>query len=265
MNSKSEVLKIFQQRMELNLSKRTVEQYSYYVALFLDWSSNVPMRVTNDDFLEYNIFIRERSESFRHGSINAIKKYFELVLRKRVKNFADIRPAKVFKKPNYIPHEYFLECFSKVKNTKHRLIFILGYGLGLRSNETRSIKVQDVELDQYRIKINGKGKKQRHSYFDDYIYSTLISYFNEYKPTNYLIEGQNGKYSQTSIGNLMKHYFKGYTYHNLRHSFAQTILRNSGNLKLTADALGHNTTKTTEKFYVYGEVEKVMNYAPSFC
>ena len=264
MKTISVVLEEVEQLLKMKYSGVTPQNYLLHIKRFLEFSNNVPTRVNNEDILNYNLSIVNKSESYRNVAINAIKAYFQLYLRKKVKGFSSIRPPKSFKKPNYIPHDYFIKCFEKVDNTKHRLLFLFGYQLGLRSNETRSIKVSDIELDEYRIKINGKGSKQRYVFINDYLYTIIVLYFEEYNPVNYFFEGQNGKYSQTSISNLMARYLKGYTYHNLRHTFAQTVLSNSGNLKLTADALGHSTTKTTEKFYVIGEAEKVSEYAPQF-
>ena len=87
MKTKSVVLKEFIQLMALNKSKNTINNYCYYVSDFLDFSDNVPERVTNEDFLNYNIHLVKIgvSDSTRNVAINAVKLFFSLYLKKKVK------------------------------------------------------------------------------------------------------------------------------------------------------------------------------------
>ena len=111
------------------------------------------------------------------------------------------------------------------------------------------------------ITIRGaKGKKDRITLPSKNVLVLLRNYYKEYKPRNYLFEGQKGgKYSTTSVANILKHaarktgISKNVMPHMLRHSFATHLLEQGTDLRYIQELLGHNSTKTTE---IYTHVSK---------
>jgi site-specific recombinase XerD len=95
---------------------------------------------------------------------------------------------------------------------------------------------------------NGKGKKDRIVPLSPNILELLRNYFKEYKPKEYLFNGQNSlKYSSTSCNQIVKKYLGNkYHFHLLRHSCFTSLLECGTDLRIIQNLAGHSSSKTTE-------------------
>lgn len=254
MNSKSVVLEKVEQLLKQSFNGTTPKDYLFYISNFLDFSKNVPQRVNNEDFFDYNLYLsnNDYSYEYRNCAINAIKAYFRLYLRKSVKDFACIRPPKQLKLPKDIPHDILVDKINNIKSSKSKLIMALGYGSGLRSNEVISIKLEDLNLGRKEILIHGKGNKERKVPISSNTCDLILEYIHEWNPKEYLFYGKandgnfKSKYSSSSILKLVKkHIGKEYTFHQLRHSFASNMLRRGFGIDRVSSLLGHSKLETT--------------------
>ena len=251
MNSKSVVLHKFRQLLEVKYSGTTPVNYLYHVSLFLEYSGNVPQRVNNEDILNYNISIRDKSNSYRNVAINAIRAYFKLYLRKNLKGFASIRPPKEKKKPKVYDCIEMASKIDEIKNTKHKAILALPLCCWLRKGELLNLKISDINgsLRQIHIK-QSKGCKDRIVPVSKKTLDILRDYFKEYRPKEYLFEGQNGgKYSPTSVDKVTKKYlYPDMRFHAIRASGATYAVANGTDIKTVSELLGHSKIQTTEHY-----------------
>ena len=95
---------------------------------------------------------------------------------------------------------------------------------------------------------NGKGKKDRIVPLSETLLFLLREYFKEYRPTEYLFNGQNSlQYSSGSCNQIVKKYLgKDYHFHLLRHSCFTHLLENGTDLRIIQKLAGHSSSKTTE-------------------
>lgn len=201
------------------------------------------------------------SASQQNQRINAIKFYYEKVLGKEKIYFKIERPKRSNTLPNVLSTIEIRLIIDHAKNIKHKCIIALLYSAGLRRSELINLKLTDILSGQMQIKIrNSKGNKDRYVGLSKHLLQLLRQYFLEYKPKEWLIEGQKGgKYSGESILKIVKASAKKagiarkVTPHMLRHSFATHHLESGTNLRYIQEFLGHSSSKTTE---VYTHVAK---------
>ena len=195
------------------------------------------------------------SENLIHSRINAIKFYFEQVLRRDKMFFENIpRPQKKSILPKVISKKDVSKIFSKVDNFKHQVMLKLCYGMGLRVSEIVNLKITDIDSERMLVHIeNAKGKKDRYVTLPTSILDDLRRYYKTYQPKTYLFEGQfGGQYSIRSAQVVFKNAMqkakinKSVGIHGLRHSYATHLLESGTDMYFIMKLLGHKDIKTTE-------------------
>lgn len=130
------------------------------------------------------------------------------------------------------------------------------YAAGLRASEIVNLKLTDIDSERMVINIRGaKGKKDRMVMLSAALLIIFRHYWLQYKPKDFLFEGQRGgQYSKRSINlfiaaaKLRAGIKKGGSTHALRHSFATHLLEGGTDLRLIQELLGHNDIKTTLRY-----------------
>ena len=99
---------------------------------------------------------------------------------------------------------------------------------------------------------NGKGKKDRYTILPESILAQLRDYYTEYKPSEFLFEGQyGGQYSIRSAQQVFKTAMnkarikKRIGVHSLRHSYATHLIEQGTDIRFVQELLGHKDIKTT--------------------
>jgi site-specific recombinase XerD len=238
-------------------SKNTQRTYYYEFAQLLYFLGDGDVNAMDTGRIKsYLLYCAEESkmtESQIQSRINAVKFYFERVL-KREKIFVDIpRPKTPSQLPKHISQRDIRKLFDAVENEKHALMLKMCYGMGLRVSEIVNLKVSDIDSGNMQALIQrGKGKKDRYVNLPESVLSDLRSYYREYHPGKYLFEGQGGgKYSIRSVQHVFKTAMekakinKDIGIHSLRHSYATHLLENGTDISYIQQLLGHNDIKTT--------------------
>ena len=244
--------------IEKRFRHSTVDSYTHMFRKFLKTQYPRPMHlITLDVIRDYHIglIVKQKiSLSHQNQSINAIKFYMEQLLGLERSTITIDRPRKTNRLPSVLKQEEVFDLINAPKNLKHRTIFTLIYSSGLRISEAINLKVADIDSDNMRIRIRyGKGQKDRISILSPMMLDLLRIYYKNYKPKEYLFEGQKAAhYTQASIRAVFKRAKKAKritspaTVYTLRHSFATHLLENGTNLRYIQQLLGHSSIKTTE-------------------
>ena len=249
----------------LRYSKNTLHTYVSMFEEFINYYAEKDLlSIDENDIRDFLTHLVERgvSYSYQNQSINAIKFYYEIVLGLPNRYYHIDRPRKQERLPLVLSVEEVQQLISLTTNIKHKAILMCIYSAGLRMSELLNLKLTDILSDRKLILVrNGKGKKDRTTLLGTKTLEILRVYYLEYKPEEYLFEGQKGgKYSATSVQRVFKKALslakirKPATVHTLRHSFATHLLEKGTNLRYIQTLLGHSSPKTTE---IYTRVSTV--------
>ncbi len=203
---------------------------------------------------QYHLVIRGYSRSTQNQHINAIKYYYEHVLKRPREIYYIERPRKDRKLPEILSKNDVYNIISATENIKHKAALALLYACGLRIGELINLKLIDIDSKRMCIKIsNAKGAKDRIVPLPINVLNLLRRYYKVYLPKTYLFNGiDGGKYTAISVRNVLKRSTrhaglrKNVTPHMLRHSYATHMLENGTDIRYIQAILGHNSIKTTE-------------------
>tara|TARA_R110001599_G_scaffold273408_2_gene474658 strand:- start:47 stop:1174 length:1128 start_codon:yes stop_codon:yes gene_type:complete len=235
----------------------TLRTYVSFFEMFINHYKDKELSAINESdiraFLQ-KLVHRNVSNSYLNQCINAIKFYYEVVLGMPNRFYEIERPRKESKLPTVISKEEVLSIIGSTNNIKHKCIIKLLYSSGLRRSELLNLKLADVDSKRMLIRVQGsKGNKDRHTLLSQTVLEDLRIYFREWKPCEYLFEGQRGgRYSAQSVLKIVKEAAikakikQSVTPHVLRHSFATHLLESGVDLRQIQVLLGHGSSKTTE-------------------
>lgn len=241
-----------------NYSENTIRTYRSMLGEFLNYYGKLdPLKITDEQIREYLLYLiehRKISMSYQNQSINAIKFYYEQVLGRPVKTYYIQRPKKEKILPNVLSEQEVLLILNSIDNLKHKAILSLIYSAGLRRGELINMKINDIDSKRmYVIIRQGKGRKDRYSILSEKVLELLRRYVKQYKPVEWLFEGQfGGQYGTSSIQHILKDAVarskirKKVTVHTLRHCFATHLLEHGVDIRYIQELLGHQSSKTTE-------------------
>lgn len=211
-----------------------------------------PKEIPTDIIKTY--ILQTQTRNTRKHRLSALKAFYRLSVNMPVKLDKIEYPRSERKLPQVIDISEIAKIIAVCSNIKHRSIIYLLYGSGLRISEVINLKPEHIDSKRNVIKIlAGKGKKDRQVNLPIKTLHLLRQYFIQYKPKEYLFNGQNNpKYSERSINEFLKTYaiqagVKTHIHaHLLRHCYATHSLENGTDISIIQNILGHSSPKTTQ-------------------
>ena len=157
--------------------------------------------------------------------------------------------------------------FHEKTKVRDLALMTLLLGTGIRVSECVGLDLNDVDFKNNGIKIRRKGGYETVVYFGDEVRDALLDYLEQ---RHHIIpcEGheealflslQNRRITVRAVENLVKKYasrvttLKHITPHKLRSTYGTALYRETGDIYLVADVLGHKDVNTTRKHYAAQE------------
>ena len=185
-------------------------------------------------------------------------------------------PKQDKKLPKFLYEEEVEKIFSypdlsNPKGIREEAILEFLYSTGVRVSELCNTKIKDISFSERKIKILGKGSKERYVLYGKRLEDILNLYLEKSRPfflkedSPYLFLNDSGgqlhdRRVRTIIDNLLKkHASKIHiSPHMLRHSFATHMLNNGADLRSVQELLGHEDLSTTQ-IYTHISNERLRN------
>lgn len=147
--------------------------------------------------------------------------------------------------------------------TRDFTILTVMLGTGIRVSECVGLNIEDVDLNEFRFKVRRKGGNESVIYFGDEVCDALSNYMmlREYLPAYeghekaLFLSLQNKRMSVRAMENMVTKYtdklntLKHITPHKLRSTFGTNLYRETNDIYMVADFLGHKDVNTTRKHY----------------
>ena len=160
--------------------------------------------------------------------------------------------------------------FHAKTKTRDIAILTLLLGTGIRVSECVGIDINDVDFKNSGIKIRRKGGNETVIYFGEEVEKALLDYIEERKLIETQTEHENALFLSLqkrrigvrAVENLVKKYsslitnLKKITPHKLRSTYGTALYKETGDIYLVADVLGHKDVNTTKKHYAAIEDER---------
>lgn len=143
-------------------------------------------------------------------------------------------------------------------------------GTGIRVSECVGLNLEDIDFNNAGIRIHRKGGKEVTVYFGDEVEEALKAYLTEREhilplsghENALFLSIQNRRIGVRAVENMVKKYagavtpLKHITPHKLRSTYGTNLYRETGDIYLVADVLGHSDVNTTKKHYAALEDER---------
>lgn len=250
-------------KYERGFSDYTIKSYRIDLKEFYDFAKEENIDI--DLVRKYLRELYEKKYSNRSISrkVSSLKSYFKYLESEGIikDNFMRLISNPKIEKtlPNYLNYEDLEKLLDfPDKNNKYglrdALILEMLYSSGIRVSELSNMKVKDIDFNEKKILILGKGNKERYVYFGSKCMNLLNKYLElDHRDSPYLLIGKRTeKLNEREIRSIVTETAKKagisvhVTPHTLRHTYATHMLNDGADLKSVGDLLGHESLSTTQ-------------------
>ncbi len=233
---------------------------------FLSYLAND--RVVNPDSAAPDYGISPSARARKLSAIKSFYKYLTVRTKQLSENpVADLEYPKLRKSlPKYLTLEQsaaLLQAVSGPNEKRDYAILMLFLNCGIRRSELVNLNITDVYAD--RIRVLGKGNKERFVYFGSSCRKAIDAYMEERSQKvlsdNRALFGSrdSNRISVTAVHRLVKKALlqagldsTQYSAHKLRHTAATMMLSGGVDVKTVQEVLGHENLNTTQ---IYTHIE----------
>jgi integrase/recombinase XerD len=151
---------------------------------------------------------------------------------------------------------------TTAQGIRDRAVLETLYGAGLRVSELVGLDVDDVDLEEGRVRVLGKGSKERDVPLGRYARDAIAAYLTRVRPEIAAARSRSALFLNLRGGRLTRQGCTGIlerhaaaarirarvSPHTLRHSFATHLLEGGADVRVVQELLGHASVATTQVY-----------------
>ena len=278
-----------------NLDYKTIKSYSIDLKQYSDFISDFSLtwndKKSIEKFIEFmHSKFKAKSVKRKIASLKGFFHYLEIEEIIEVNPFHKIQIK--YKEPFILPKTIPLQTIEKIMSyayseykrqttyyahktaLRNVLILELLFATGMRISELCTLTTEQINFNDYVIKIYGKGSKERLIQICNKNVQKLMDEYRtefNFELNNYnyfFINRLNNRLSEQSVRNMIADYTEKakiqlhITPHMFRHSFATLLLEEDVDIRYIQQMLGHSSITTTQ-IYTHTSINKQKNILSS--
>ncbi len=258
---------------ERQVSPHTISNYQRDIQQFLDWFQQSEHVSLNKKTLQrYVSSLTKKSPATIARQLSALRQFFDFFVELDIISDNPAKHIKAPKKKKLLPKAIAVDDinqlldapekifdFTKPMHVRNYAILELLYSTGVRVNELVSLNLSDIDVNDGKARVLGKGNKEREVFIGRKALKALKAWLDarddlsseEACPALFL--NRFGKrLGVRSIQQQLKaiglEYNKNWNLHphQLRHSFGSHILQSGADLRAVQELLGHSDIASTQ-------------------
>ena len=250
-------------KYEKNFSDYTVKSYKIDLYEFYDFCSNNKIDIELIRNYLKKLYEKKYKCKTISRKVSSLKSYFKYL---ESQNLIDENPMRLISNPkidktlpNYLNYDDLEKLLSypdiETKfGLRDALILEMLYSSGVRVSELVNIKLKDINFNERKILILGKGNKERYVYYGFKCEKLIEKYLKlDHKNSEYFLIGKSkDKINEREVRKIVTDTAKKANIkvhvspHTLRHTYATHMLNEGADLKSVGDLLGHESLSTTQ-------------------
>lgn len=258
------------------VTKQDLERYARYLSLYVKNESLDDGQISSKEMTNHEYGIKRKYASLRafykylfsegliEGNTAALvplpKLHERAIIRLDVDEVARI--LDLAENGQALPKTY--QKYHNVTRKRDLAMLSLFLGTGIRISECVGLNIDDFDFEQNAFVVTRKGGKEVILYLSDEVAAALTDYLEERRKIEALAGHENAfflsiqrrRITQRAVENMVKKYAsiaaplkKKISPHKLRSTFGTNLYRETGDIYLVADVLGHSDVNTTRKHY----------------
>ena len=214
--------------------------------------------------------------------LSSLSSFFKFLCREGYLQNNVVKSIPAPKKENYLPSFLSVDDIFRLlelpePNTwiglRDRAILEMFYSTGMRISELVTLQLDFVNLENQRVRVLGKGKKERWLPLGKKSIAALNSYLSQREiliqkkkpdllPSAVFLNTRGGGLTARGVRKIVGKYLDQlvsgrHSPHSIRHSFATHLLEGGADLRTIQEMLGHASLSTTQK-YTHLTVDRLM-------